>query len=140
MATARARKPQKAERRESVGETMRVIGSAARAAARALALAPTEAKNAALRAAAGELRAETATILEANRRDLAAAREDARPASFVDRLTLNEKRIEGMAKGLEEIAALPDPVGAVMAEWTRPNGLQIQRVRVPLGVVGIIYE
>jgi glutamate-5-semialdehyde dehydrogenase len=86
------------------------------------------------------MRGETAALLEANRRELSAAREEARPASFIDRLALDGKRIEGMARGLEEIAALPDPVGAVIAEWTRPNGLRIQRVRVPLGVVGIVYE
>ena len=79
-------------------------------------------------------------ILEANKLDLAAAAEADRPASFLDRLMLDPKRIEGMAKGLEEIAALPDPVGAVLAHWTRPNGLEIERVRVPLGVIGIIYE
>ncbi|HEX5999876.1 MAG TPA: glutamate-5-semialdehyde dehydrogenase [Hyphomicrobiaceae bacterium] len=119
---------------------MHEIGARARTAALALALASTEAKSNALRAAAGELRAQAATLLEANERDLAAARADARPSAFIDRLTLDSKRIEGMAKGLEEIAALPDPVGAVVAEWTRPNGLRIERVRVPLGVIGIIYE
>ncbi len=125
---------------QSVGDTMQAIGAAAREAARALALASSEQKNAALRAAAGELRAQTPAIIEANGRDLTAAREGGRPASFLDRLTLDAKRIEGVARGLEEVAALPDPVGAVIAEWTRPNGLRIGRVRVPLGVVGIIYE
>ncbi len=91
-------------------------------------------------AAARELRAETSAIIEANGRDLAAARDAGRPASFLDRLMLDAKRIEGVARGLEEIAALPDPVGAVIARWTRPNGLEIERVRVPLGVIGIIYE
>ncbi len=124
----------------SIVEEMHEIGARARAAARALALASSEAKSNVLRAAAGELRARAATLLEANERDLAAARADARPSAFIDRLTLDPKRIEGMAKGLEEIAALPDPVGAVVAEWTRPNGLRIERVRVPLGVIGIIYE
>jgi glutamate-5-semialdehyde dehydrogenase len=123
-----------------VADAMNAIGAAAREAARVLALASTEVKNAAPRAAAEALRAQAPAILEANWRDLAAAREDERPASFIDRLALDPKRIEGMARGLEEIAALPDPVGAVMAEWTRPNGLRIQRVRVPLGVVGIVYE
>jgi glutamate-5-semialdehyde dehydrogenase len=136
----RAASARAAETRQSVEATMRALGVAARKAARALALASTEIKNHALRAAAAELRAQAAAILEANRRDLVAAREDERPASFIDRLALDPKRIEGMAKGLEEIAALPDPVGAVIAEWTRPNGLRIQRVRVPLGVVGIVYE
>jgi glutamate-5-semialdehyde dehydrogenase len=123
-----------------VGDTMRAIGTAAREAAQSLALASAEAKGAALRAAAGELRAQAAAIVEANKRDLAAAREAGRPASYLDRLALDARRIDGVAKGLEEIAALPDPVGAVIAEWTRPNGLKIQRVRVPLGVVGIVYE
>src|SRR6185503_14181470 len=129
-----------ADAQGSVGEAMQVLGAAAREAARGLALASTEAKNRALQAAAAALRAQTPAILEANWQDLAAAREDERPASFIDRLTLDPKRVEGIAKGLEEIAALPDPVGAVIAEWTRPNGLRIQRVRVPLGVVGIVYE
>jgi glutamate-5-semialdehyde dehydrogenase len=124
----------------SVGDTMQAIGTAARAAARSLALASTEARNTALRAAAGELRAQSARIVEANTRDLAAARGAGRPASYLDRLALDAKRIDGVARGLEEIAALADPVGAVIAQWTRPNGLRIDRVRVPLGVVGIIYE
>jgi glutamate-5-semialdehyde dehydrogenase len=128
------------EAQRSVGEQMQSLGSAAREAARVLALASTEAKNAALRASAAELRGAAATIVEANKRDLAAAREAGRPGSFLDRLMLDARRIDGVAKGLEEIAALPDPVGAMMAEWTRPNGLRIERVRVPLGVVGIIYE
>jgi glutamate-5-semialdehyde dehydrogenase len=119
---------------------MQALGEAAREAARELALASTEAKDRALRAAASELRGATAPIGEANKRDLAAAAEAGRPASFLDRLMLDARRIDGIAGGLEEIAALPDPVGAVTAEWTRPNGLVIQRVRVPLGVVGIIYE
>jgi glutamate-5-semialdehyde dehydrogenase len=119
---------------------MRSLGPAARDAARVLALASAEGKNTALRTAAAELRGATATIVEANERDLAAARAAGRPGSFMDRLMLDPKRIEAVARGLEEIATLPDPVGAVIAEWTRPNGLLIQRVRVPLGVVGIIYE
>ena len=119
---------------------MRALGTQAREAARAMALAPAEAKNAALLVAARELRARTAAIVEANKLDLAKAAEGDRAASYLDRLMLDPKRIEGMAKGLEEIAALPDPAGAVLAHWTRPNGLEIARVRVPLGVVGIIYE
>jgi glutamate-5-semialdehyde dehydrogenase len=119
---------------------MQAIGAAARGAASELALASAAVKDAALQAAAGALRARTAAIIEANARDLATAREAGRPASFLDRLTLDAGRIEGVAKGLEEIAALPDPVGSVIAAWTRPNGLRIERVRVPLGVVGIVYE
>jgi glutamate-5-semialdehyde dehydrogenase len=130
----------KPETLENVGDVMRAIGQQAREAGRALALAPTAAKNAALVAAARELRAQVAAIIEANERDLAIAGEGNRPAAFIDRLMLDPGRVEAMAKGLEEIAVLPDPVGTVLAEWTRPNGLKIQRVRVPLGVIGIIYE
>ncbi len=125
---------------ENVAAAMQALGTQAREAARAMALAPAEAKNAALLVAARELRARTAAIVEANKLDLAKAAEGDRAASYLDRLMLDPKRIEGMAKGLEEIAALPDPAGAVLAHWTRPNGLEIARVRVPLGVVGIIYE
>ena len=123
-----------------VGDAMAALGRQARAAAHALAVAPASAKNSALAAAAAELRAQTATILEANVRDLAAVKEGRATAAFLDRLSLDPKRVEAMAKGLEEVAALPDPVGSVIAEWTRPNGLVIERVRVPLGVVGVIYE
>ena len=130
----------KPETLENVAEAMRALGAQAREAARAMALAPAQAKNAALIAAARELRARTSAIVAANALDLAAATEALRPASYLDRLMLDPKRIEGMAKGLEDIADLPDPVGTVLAHWTRPNGLEIERVRVPLGVVGIIYE
>ncbi len=116
------------------------IGREARLAARALALAPTEQKDRALRVAAATLRARTGEILKANSADRNAAEAAGRPASFVDRLTLTESRVESMARGLEEIAALPDPVGTVIAAWERPNGLKISRVRVPLGVIGMIYE
>ncbi len=116
------------------------IGQNAKAAARVLALAPAEQKNRALLAAASALRDSMADILATNAGDREAARAAARPASFIDRLTLTEARVEAMACGLEEIAALPDPVGAVMAAWERPNGLKISRVRVPLGVIGMIYE
>jgi glutamate-5-semialdehyde dehydrogenase len=119
---------------------MRTIGAEARLAARALAHASGEAKNAALIAAAGEIRAQTAAILLANERDLNAARQASVSAAFLDRLMLDPQRIEAIAKGLADVALLPDPIGAVLASWTRPNGLKIERVRVPLGVVGIIYE
>jgi glutamate-5-semialdehyde dehydrogenase len=124
----------------NVAEIMAGLGRAAREAARELALASTEAKNIALCAAAREIRAQTSAVLAANRKDLAAAKAAGTTAAFLDRLTLDAKRIEAMAKGLEEIAALPDPVGSIIARWQRPNGLDIARVRVPLGVVGIIYE
>ncbi len=119
---------------------MLAIGRAARAAAREIALAPDAQKSLALTEAAKALRAATPAILAANARDVEAARAAGRPASFIDRLALDAKRIEAVAKGVEEIAALADPVGTVLAEWTRPNGLRFERVRVPLGVIGIIYE
>jgi glutamate-5-semialdehyde dehydrogenase len=119
---------------------MRAIGLAAREAARALARASTEAKNAALAAAARQIRAQTAAILLANERDLKEAGASGASAAFLDRLLLDPERTEAIAKGLEQVAALPDPVASVLARWTRPNGLTIERVRVPLGVVGIIYE
>src|SRR5690606_22945624 len=128
---------------DNVGTTealMRGIGAAARAAAHELALARPDAKNRALAEAAKALRRVTAKILEANVRDVEAARAAGRPDAFIDRLTLTEARVAAIAKGLEDIAALADPVGAVLADWTRPNGLRIQRVRVPIGVIGIIYE
>ena len=115
-------------------------GQDAKAAARIVALAPASQKNEALLAAASSLRAHVAEILNTNAADRKAAREAGRSESFIDRLTLTEARIEAMARGLEEIAALPDPVGETIAAWERPNGLKISRVRVPLGVIGIIYE
>ena len=121
-------------------EMMQVLGTAARTAAKALALATTEQKNTALREMAAKIRRSAADILAENARDLENARTKELKGSFLDRLTLNEARLEAMAKGLEDIAALPDPVGQVMAKWTRPNGLEISRVRVPIGVIGIIYE
>ncbi|WP_328702876.1 glutamate-5-semialdehyde dehydrogenase [Arenibaculum pallidiluteum] len=124
----------------SLAAEMEALGRAARTAAAVLAQAPRARKDAALHAAAVALRAGIPAILEANAADLAAARARGIPASFMDRLSLDAGRIEGIARGLEEVAALPDPVGDVIAEWTRPNGLLIQRVRVPLGVIGIIYE
>ena len=119
---------------------MLALGAAARAAATILAKTPTAAKNKALLAAADAMRAGAGAILEANATDMAAAEQRNLSKAMLDRLLLTPERIEAMAKGLADIAALTDPVGAVMAEWDRPNGLQIARVRVPLGVIGIIYE
>ncbi len=119
---------------------MLYMGRLAREAARELALASTAQKNAALEAMAAKLEARAEAILEANRNDIKAALNKGRDEAFIDRLTLNAAGLAGMAKGLREIAALPDPVAQVTASWTRPNGLQISRVRVPLGVIGIIYE
>ena len=116
------------------------LGTRARAAATELALAPTEQKNSALRAMAAALRRSEAAILKANALDVADVKAAGQASSFVDRLTLTPERIEGIAKGLEDIAALADPVGAVIAAWERPNGLKFERVRVPIGVIGIIYE
>ncbi|MBF0304815.1 MAG: glutamate-5-semialdehyde dehydrogenase [Alphaproteobacteria bacterium] len=120
--------------------SMFVMGNRARAAARTLAQASTEKKNAALVAAARALRDDADLVLAANARDMAAGAEKGLGPAMLDRLRLDAGRIEAMARGLDEVAALADPVGAVMAEWTRPNGLRIARVRVPLGVIGIIYE
>lgn len=126
--------------RQDVPALMAELGAAARKAARALAQAPTKQKDAALLAAAMAVRANVDDILSANAEDVAEALKNGLAPSMVDRLTLDTKRVEGIARALEEIAALPDPVGATIAEWDRPNGLHIQRVRVPLGVIGIIYE
>lgn len=119
---------------------MHAIGEKARAAYGVLATATTEQKNTALLAAAKSLRAHGRDILTANEKDMAAAREKGLTGALLDRLELNEKRIEAMAAGLEEIAAQPDPVGKTLTHWDRPNGLNISRVSVPLGVIGIIYE
>ena len=120
--------------------TMRELGLGAKQAARDLALASTEAKNKALTAAADALRTAAPAILAANTKDLEAAKARGVTGAFLDRLLLNETRIAATADGLDAIAALLDPVGATMAAWERPNGLHIERVRVPLGVIGIIYE
>ncbi len=116
------------------------IGRAAVEAAGLLAQAGPDRKNAALMAAAAALRAREPEILAANRRDVAEARAAGVGGALLDRLQLDPARVAAMAAGVEQVAALPDPVGTVSAEWTRPNGLRIQRVRVPLGVIGIIYE
>jgi glutamate-5-semialdehyde dehydrogenase len=123
-----------------LGAEMSEIGRRAREAATALALASPETKIAALTNAAASVRARASAILAANTRDLDEAESKGISAALRDRLTLDPKRVEAIAAGLEAIASLPDPVGRVLAEWTRPNGLTIQRVAVPLGVVGIIYE
>jgi len=116
------------------------LGRDAAAAASVLALASTATKNAALARIAGSLRARAPELLAANAKDLEAARAKGLSGAMLDRLALDAARIESMARGVEEIAALADPIGATIAQWTRPNGLDIARVRVPLGVIGIIYE
>lgn len=123
-----------------IAAEMRRIAGEARAAARALALSDGEARNAALRLAAAEIREQAAQIAEENAKDMAFGKEKGLSDAMMDRLLLTPDRIEGMAKGLEDVAALPDPLGTVLAQWDRPNGLNISRVRVPLGVIGIIYE
>lgn len=123
-----------------VETVMAEIGRRARKAARLLATAPTEVKNRALARMAVRLREAMPTVLAANREDVEAGRAQGLAASFVDRLLLDEKRVEAIARGIEEIAGLADPVGRTLAEWTRPNGLVIRRVATPLGVIGIVYE
>jgi glutamate-5-semialdehyde dehydrogenase len=125
---------------ESIPELMDKLGRNARAAARQLAMSGGDTRNAALHAAADELRTRSGEIIAANEIDMQAARERGLSSAMLDRLMLDAPRVEGMAVGLEAIAGLPDPLGRVMAEWQRPNGLEIQRVAVPLGVIGIIYE
>jgi glutamate-5-semialdehyde dehydrogenase len=125
---------------KDVSALMHAIGRRARAAARVLALAGGAKKKAALAAAARAIRDDAAKILAANAEDLANARKNNVAAAFLDRLTLDEKRIEAMAEGIEVVAALPDPVGEVTAAWDRPNGLKIERVRTPLGVIAVVYE
>ena len=120
--------------------TMREIGRETRKAARVLALAPAARKNCALAAMTKALRRARPAILAANAEDLAAAKSAGVTAAFLDRLTLNAERIEATAAGLDAIRKLKDPVGTIMASWRRPNGMRIERVRVPLGVIGVIYE
>ena len=116
------------------------IGRNARAAARALALASTAQKDRALERMAGAIRVQTDRILAANAEDVAEARAGGMSPAFLDRLTLDPARVEAMAAAIDAVRALRDPVGAVMESWTRPNGMKIERVRVPLGVIGIVYE
>jgi glutamate-5-semialdehyde dehydrogenase len=124
----------------NVTGAMAEIGRAARAAARVLALSPAEQKNRALAAMAAAIRSQKPSILAANADDVAEGRAGGLSGAFLDRLSLDDAGVEAMAAGIEVIAGLKDPVGAVMDSWTRPNGMTIERVRVPLGVVGIIYE
>ncbi|NMG71961.1 glutamate-5-semialdehyde dehydrogenase [Parazoarcus communis] len=119
---------------------MLTLGKQARAASRQLAAASTEAKNTALLAMASEIRKRAASLLEANARDLNAAREAGLDAAMIDRLTLTAKGVEAIATGLEQVAALPDPVGEITDVKRRPSGIQVGKMRVPLGVIGIIYE
>jgi glutamate-5-semialdehyde dehydrogenase len=131
-------KPQTSE--PDLAATMAEIGRRARTAAAAVAFASARAKVMALRDAAKAVRAQQDEILAANARDLEEAESEGLSPALRERLALDPKRLEGVAAGLEAIADLPDPVGRVLASWTRPNGLAIERVAVPLGVIGIIYE
>jgi glutamate-5-semialdehyde dehydrogenase len=116
------------------------LGAGARRAARVLALAPSEQKDTALAAMAAAIRANASAILAANAEDVAEAKASGSTSAFVDRLALNEARVNAMADGIDVVRAIPDPVGIVTESWTRPNGMTIERVRVPLGVVGVIFE
>src|SRR5437588_10602416 len=123
-----------------VGQHVRELGRAARAAARALARADADAKNRALAAMAKDIRSSAKKILAANSADLAQAKEDGAEAAFIDRLTLTPKLIEQMAGGIEQVAQLADPVGQISERVKRPTGIEVARMRVPIGVIGIIYE
>jgi len=125
---------------DDLGAQMTALGAAAKAAAARLALADRATKDRALRAMAKALRADQAKIIAANAEDMTEGGKRGLTAALLDRLMLDEKRVEAMARGLEEIADLPDPVGRELAAWDRPNGLKIARIAVPLGVIGIIYE
>jgi len=128
------------EKSGDIAAVMRDMGARARAAGRRLALASTADKDRALAAMAAAIRRATAAILAANAEDIAESKSGGATAAFVDRLMLDEKRVAAIAEGVEVVARLADPVGAVTESWTRPNGMRIERVRVPLGVVGVIYE
>jgi glutamate-5-semialdehyde dehydrogenase len=124
----------------SLQATMSAMGEAARAGARALRLASAEQRTAALQAMAKAIREDAAKILAANAKDIEQAKANGLPGPMLDRLLLDETRLEGMAQGVETVAALPDPLGVATSRWTRPNGLDIARVRTPIGVIAMIYE
>jgi glutamate-5-semialdehyde dehydrogenase len=128
------------EKTSDIAQVMGELGRRARVAARKIALATAAEKDAALAAMAAAIRRAAANILAANAEDVAEAKGSGATPAFLDRLSLDPKRVAAMADGIEVVAALKDPVGAVMDAWTRPNGMRIERVRVPLGVVGVIYE
>ena len=123
-----------------IAAAMAAIGHRARAAARILALASAEQKNQALHLMAGAIRAQSGAILTANAEDIAEAKSSGLTGAFLDRLSLDAKRVEAIAEGIDVVRALKDPVGVVTESWSRPNGMRIERVRVPLGVIGIVYE
>jgi len=124
----------------TITETIHQMGRQARTAAYQLAQLPSEDKNGILRAMATSIRASVPALLDANQLDLAVGAEKGLSAAMLDRLRLDDSRIESMAAGIDQVATLPDPVGQVMDQWTRPNGIEIEQVRVPIGTIGIIYE
>lgn len=125
---------------DELARLMHDIGQRAKAAARVLALTPAEQKTRALAAIATAIRADASAIIAANAEDVAEAKSGGMTAAFLDRLTLDAKRVEGIAAAIDTIRDIPDPVGKVTEHWTRPNGMTIERVRVPLGVIGVIFE
>lgn len=124
----------------TLSEQILDLGKRARAASRVLARATTEQKNLALQAMADEIEARSELLVAANEKDVTKAKGAGLSSAMIDRLTLTPKRVQAMAQGIREVVSLPDPVGESIREWTRPNGIQIKKVRVPIGVVGIIYE
>ena len=128
------------ETEQDIAAEMAALGAEASAAARTLAASSSEARRRALKAAAAAIRSDEAAILEANARDMAAAQASGLSGALLDRLGLDPGRVEAMAAGVEQVAALDDPLGRLLGEWERPNGLRIHRVSVPIGVIGIIYE
>ena len=138
MSIAQAARSRETER--DIAAEMAALGAEARAAARVLAASSAETRRAALKAAAAAIRSDEAVILEANAKDMAAAEASGLSGALLDRLALDPGRVEAMAAGVEQVAALDDPLGRLLGEWERPNGLRIRRVSVPIGVIGIIYE
>ena len=138
MSMAKAARSRETE--HDIAAEMAVLGADARSAAQALAATSAETRRRALKAAAAAIRSGEAAILQANAADMAAARESGLSGALLDRLALDPGRVEAMAAGVEQVAALDDPLGRLLGEWERPNGLRIRRVSVPIGVIGIIYE
>ena len=126
--------------REEIEDHVYKMGGEARGAALALAVLSEKKKNKILRAMATGIRSAAPEILEANGKDIAAGEERGLTLAMLDRLRLDADRLEAVARGVEKVATLPDPVGEILDEWDRPNGIQIQKLRVPIGVIGIIYE
>ncbi|MDC0266235.1 gamma-glutamyl-phosphate reductase, partial [bacterium] len=126
--------------REEIEDHVYKMGGKARVAALALAILSDKKKNEILRAMAAGIRSAASEILVANAKDIAAGKERGLTLAMLDRLRLDVDRLEAVARGVEKVATLPDPVGEILDEWDRPNGIRIQQLRVPIGVIGIIYE